>query len=47
MSGEVDVELILVTAEKPTEALLQRVANELPRQLSVCITATLAILLYS
>jgi hypothetical protein len=39
MSGEIDVELILATAEKPTEALLQRIASDLPKQLSVCIDA--------
>jgi hypothetical protein len=43
MSGEIDVELILITVEKPTEALLQRIANELPKQLSVCIRASWSI----
>jgi len=34
MTGEINVELIVLTADKPTTALLQRVAEELPKQLA-------------
>jgi len=37
MAGETTVELILLTAEKPTVALLQLIAEELPKQLVVSI----------
>lgn len=38
LHGDLNVNLVVLCAEKPTRTLLERVADNLPKQIAACLT---------